>query len=141
METRTQPSPSPEMGAYRAPEAAVPVHMGEITPIVPEQLPKGPEVGESAPQPVQSTPITPLPQFPNLPTPQAAPASVQVQSKDSNPLVASDEDLIEKEWVDKAKKIVAQTKDDPYSQEKEVSRLQADYLKKRYGKEIKLSGD
>lgn len=60
---------------------------------------------------------------------------------DDNPLVAADEDLVEKEWVDKAKKIVNATKDDPYNQEKQVSKLQADYLKKRYGKEVKLGGD
>lgn len=52
------------------------------------------------------------------------------------PLTANDDDLIEKEWVDKAKKVVAETKDDPYAREKEVSKLQADYLRKRYGKEL-----
>jgi hypothetical protein len=29
-----------------------------------------------------------------------------------------------------------QTKDDPYRREQEVSKLQADYLRKRYGKEL-----
>jgi Txe/YoeB family toxin of Txe-Axe toxin-antitoxin module len=58
-----------------------------------------------------------------------------------NPANAGDEDVIEKEWVDKAKKIVTQTKDDPYKQEQEVSKLQADYLKKRYGKDVKLASD
>lgn len=52
------------------------------------------------------------------------------------PLVANDDDLIEKEWVDKAKKIVADTRHDPYKQEEAVSILQVDYLKKRYGREI-----
>jgi len=55
---------------------------------------------------------------------------------DSIPLVAGDDDLIEKEWVDKAKKIIAETKDDPYKREYEVGKLQADYLRKRYGKEL-----
>ncbi len=55
---------------------------------------------------------------------------------DDNPQVAADEDLIEKEWVDKAKKIIAETKDDPHAREKQVGKLQADYLKKRYGKEL-----
>lgn len=53
-----------------------------------------------------------------------------------NPSVASDDELIEKEWVDKAKKVIAETKDDPYRREQEVSRLQADYLSKRYGREL-----
>ncbi len=52
-----------------------------------------------------------------------------------SPLVAADEDLIEKEWVDRAKKIIVETKDDPYRREAAVSQLQIDYLKKRYGRE------
>src|SRR5690606_12050692 len=55
---------------------------------------------------------------------------------DDMPLVAADEDVIEKEWVDKAKQILSQTKDDPYRREEEISRLQMEYLQKRYGKEI-----
>ena len=54
------------------------------------------------------------------------------------PQTAEDNDDIEKEWVDKAKKIVSQTKSDPYLQERSVSRLQADYLKKRFNKDVKL---
>jgi hypothetical protein len=53
----------------------------------------------------------------------------------SNPVVAGDEDVIEKEWVDKAKKIIADTRDDPYKREKAVAELQDDYLRKRYGRE------
>lgn len=55
------------------------------------------------------------------------------------PLIADDVDVIEKEWVDKAKKIVNSTKSDPREQEKEVNKLQADYLLKRYNKQIKLT--
>ena len=52
------------------------------------------------------------------------------------PSIANDDDLIEKEWVDKAKKVIAETKDDPYRREQEVNRLQADYLAKRYGRQL-----
>lgn len=52
------------------------------------------------------------------------------------PITAGDDDLIEKEWVDKAKKIIAETKDNPYAREEAVSKLQSDYLKKRYGREL-----
>lgn len=55
---------------------------------------------------------------------------------DDSPATASDEDLIEKEWVDKAKQIISTTKQDPYKQERQVGQLQADYLRKRYGKEL-----
>lgn len=57
----------------------------------------------------------------------------------STPLIANDDDLIEKEWVDKAKKIVSETKDDPYRREAEVGKLQVEYLRKRYGKELGVS--
>lgn len=56
------------------------------------------------------------------------------------PASASDDDIIEKEWVSKAKQIIKSTKNDPYMQELEVSKLQADYLKKRYGKDVKVPG-
>ena len=77
----------------------------------------------------QPVPIT-------LPTPVAPTQDDQKAATDDLPAVAADEDLIEKDWVDKAKKIIAETRDDPYRREREVGRLQADYLKKRYGKEL-----
>lgn len=54
---------------------------------------------------------------------------------------ADDVDLIEKVWVDKAKKIVAQTRDDPYVQKNEISKVKAEYMGSRFGKKIKLSDD
>jgi hypothetical protein len=137
-----QASPSPEAGAYRTPE--VPIASGEATRQTPEVGPGSVETHEAAPQSAgAAAPVAALPAMPSLPPlPQAADSGhAQTNSQDGNPLVAADEDVIEKEWVDKAKKIVAQTKNDPYIQEKEVSKLQADYIKKRYGKEIKLSSE
>jgi len=52
---------------------------------------------------------------------------------------ADDEDLIEKEWVNKAKAIVEKTQNDPYQQSKELNFLRAGYMQKRYSKHIKLS--
>lgn len=54
----------------------------------------------------------------------------------ANPVSAADDDLIEKEWVDKAKKIIEDTKEDPYRRELEIGKLQRDYIRKRYGREI-----
>ena len=53
-----------------------------------------------------------------------------------NPLVANDDDKIEKEWVDKAKKIIAETQNNPHLRDKKVNELQVDYLKKRFGREL-----
>ncbi|GAC1387722.1 MAG: hypothetical protein NVS1B7_2920 [Candidatus Saccharimonadales bacterium] len=58
-----------------------------------------------------------------------------------SPPIADDADLIEKEWVAKAKHIVDQTKDDPFNQTREINKMKADYLKKRYAKDLKLPED
>lgn len=86
---------------------------------------------DSAIAPQIATPILPPP----LPLPVMDDASMPSVADDA-PLVAGDEDLIEKEWVDRAKQIIEQTKDDPYRREQEVNKLQSDYLRKRYGREL-----
>lgn len=75
----------------------------------------------------------------DLPTDAAAhvPAAVQVASS-STPAVADDADLIEKEWVVKARQIVDQTKNDPYIQNQQMNQMKADYIKKRYNKDLKV---
>jgi hypothetical protein len=75
------------------------------------------------------------PVAPPLPAPVAPVAS----ATDDSPTVAGDEDVIEKEWVDKAKKIILETKDDPYGRTERVNALQKDYLRKRYSKELGAS--
>ena len=86
---------------------------------------------------------TPSPPPVSLPSPVVAvPVPTSDDTDDPSTLVsdspdiASDDELIEKEWVNKAKKVIAETKDDPYRREQEVSRLQSDYLLKRYGREL-----
>lgn len=58
--------------------------------------------------------------------------------KISVPETANDTDLIEKEWVIKAQSIVNKTIDDPYKQSRELTALKAEYIKKRYNKDIKV---
>jgi hypothetical protein len=60
---------------------------------------------------------------------------------DDNPAIADDVDVIEKEWVQKAKQIVTETKNDPRSQSVRINVYKHDYIKKRYGKDIKLPED
>ena len=71
-----------------------------------------------------------------VPVPPATPAPVATSG---SPLVAADEDLIEKEWVDKAKEIILHTKDDPHARTQKVNELQRDYLQKRYGRTVGTS--
>lgn len=68
----------------------------------------------------------------------AAKPAVGVNVVSQTPVVAEDKDDIEREWVSKAKRVVEQTKSDPYLQRRAVSRLSVDYNKKRFGKDIKL---
>lgn len=128
------PHQSPEMGPRpTGPEAPRPqtseTYTGAEKHEVHEQKPAHLE-GDG---PVQVTPVAPV-------TPPSVPANPvqQTQPAGDTPAVALDEDLIEKEWVEKAKKVIAETKHDPYMQKQAVSRLQADYLNKRYGKSVKL---
>ena len=114
----------------------------------PEQAPAQPERQETReqhkdtgptgdPVSVQQAPVAP-------PLPTIAPVNDAPSSPiadNTNPAIAADDDLIEKEWVEKAKKVIAETRHDPHLQEREVSKLQADYLQKRYGKSVKLPSD
>lgn len=52
---------------------------------------------------------------------------------------AADSDRIEKEWIDRAKTIVARTADDPFTQKNEMSKVKAEYIKKRFNKTVKTS--
>lgn len=114
----------------------------------PEKAPDQTEQQESREQHVggpQGDPIAVVKQAPALPAlpnvPTAPTTTTAPIAEDTNPVSAADEDLIEKEWVEKAKKVVENTKHDPYLQGKEVSKLQADYLQKRYGKTVNLPSE
>lgn len=54
------------------------------------------------------------------------------------PVIANDLDLIEKEWVRKAKEVVEATIGDPYTQNIEINKVKADYIQKRYNKAVKV---
>lgn len=134
--------PSPNFGREQTPTG-----YGQSPEHVPLSMPEvAPERGheqfeqrsEAAPAAVTAQPILPPPVV-TLPQPPVPDATQTTAVSDDLPLVANDDDLIEKEWVDKAKKIIVETKDDPYRREQEVGRLQADYLRKRYGRELGAS--
>jgi hypothetical protein len=65
-------------------------------------------------------------------------AAVHLQTTATLPQVAADVDLIEDEWVTAVKKVIEQYRGDPYNQTKAMTLLRADYLKKRYNKDIKV---
>lgn len=119
-------APTSTEGAIVAPEAQGvpnPERVGEMHPV------GAPPVSSSS----TSVPTVQQPQQTVVTQPVAS------ATTPADPMIADDVDVLEKEWVDKAKQIVQATRDDPHQQEKEVSKLQADYLMKRYNKKIKLA--
>lgn len=138
-----------------------------MTDMQPENLPvpSGPELPpNNAPQSGERIPVLPTPEggldtgqerveqtaeasaaaanavYQGAPVPPPLPTvDPTVQPITDSPAIAGDEDVIEKEWVDKAKKIIAETKDDPFGRTERVNELQKDYLRKRYSKELGAS--
>lgn len=85
------------------------------------------------PQPVSAQRVTP--ETTNF----TSSTSTQQVLTDSSALIAEDVDLIEKEWVERAKEIVHKTKDNPYLQNRALTQLKVDYVKKRYNKAVKMN--
>jgi hypothetical protein len=116
------------------------------TASLPEAAALAPEKGQVHEQKTTAAPADPAAA---AASPAADPAAVTGAtaalaasvSASTQGLAAEDADLIEKTWVEKAKQIVAETRGDPYTQNKEINKVKADYIKKRYNKDIKLAGE
>jgi len=67
----------------------------------------------------------------------APPQDVAAPGADDSHNVADNPDHIEREWVDKVKNVVASTRDDPYLQKDQMSKVKAEYIRKRFNKQIK----
>ena len=132
--TDTQNQPSLNLPKPAADNSAVPVN--NAVPQTPNSVPV-------QPQPLNSTS---LPAVNSQPAPLAPGSTLQqsvnpsIVAQDS-PSVAEDSDLIEKEWVDKAKNIVEKTRNDPHLQNQKINQMKAEYIKKRYNKDIKLTNE
>ncbi len=106
-------------------------------------VPQAPGAGQNGPAagvPDGQGMTLPLPPNPIQDAAQDAPQfDVNATTQMATPQVIDDGDLIEKEWVEKAKQIVARNRNDPFKQSEELMVLRADYMQKRYNKTIKLS--
>lgn len=97
---------------------------------------QGAGVAQPAAPPLGAVPL-PLP--PTTAVGTVSPALMVPTATSGVQTAADDSDLIEKEWVSKAKQIVEKTREDPREQSKELTVFKADYMQKRYNKTIKLS--
>lgn len=125
--------PTPSVDSYEVPpNFASPETEQHATPERVEQR----SAVELAPPPVMPLPVMiPVTEAPAPTIDPVPPAGVV------NPIAANDDDDIEKEWVDRAKQVIIQTKDNPYAREKAIGELQRDYLMKRYGRQVGASND
>lgn len=135
----TLPPPGPDIpDSFKAPEQnAVPEKSQAVTGV--ETVSKQTELPQNSPPGdphiVPVTQQAPAQTSTSIPTSQTATLS----GLNDQDLAADDIDLIEKEWVNRAKGIIAQTSHDPHQQNKEINKIKADYIKKRYNKDIKIS--
>ena len=84
-------------------------------------------------KPIDFTSLNYAPPVAPLSTP-VAPATDITSTDDSK----SD---IPKEWIAKAKKIIDSTRSDPRTQSLELTKLKADYLKKKFNIDLKIADD
>lgn len=134
-------TPSPEQQPVNSggptPEKMIGTGVQEqaLRPAAPEQAASVPalapvqDAGQPAPQPLTAADVAAA--IAAMPAP-GTPAAVA-----PTPTVAADQDVVEPEWVDAAEKTIEQTAGNPYAEEEAIEALQIDYLKKRYGYEVK----
>lgn len=110
-------------GSMQAEKASTAVELPQTSPSLP------PPIAQQAALPAQQHAAGPI----------TASDPVAALQADDAALKADDSDLIEKEWVERAKVIIEKTKDNPHQQNAAISRVKAEYVKKRYNKELKVS--
>lgn len=118
---------SPDLS--NAPAAQLPSNQGGVQLAPPALTPSAPSPSVADSWLPPTVPVKPQ-------TPAAGSDGNAVQTNVSAPAIADDGDIIEKEWVLKAKQIVERTRQDPYRQTKEMHAFKAEYMKKRYNKII-----
>lgn len=104
-----------------------------------QNLGHGQNVPVSVPAP-EAPPAQNFSQAPKAGADFSSQVSPDLQGQISSlPPEANDIDLIEKEWVTHLKYIVDQTSTNPYLQQQEISKAKADYMRKRYNKDVKVA--
>lgn len=132
--------PPVEQGGERPPAAGVAENAPETAaprPAGAERAPSSAAAGASAALP--AIPLPPIDDNSGQSTQSDVSSTPKLASKSGSAKLIKDNDLIEKEWVDKAKRIVEKTRDDPHAQSDQLTGVKADYMKQQYNKTIKIS--
>ncbi len=118
-------------GEARLPTYPAGAEQASVSAELPQHSPAATPTQQPAASPL-STSVVP-------PAPTQSSQNDAAAAGQATALAANDTDLIEKEWVVKAKSIIEKTKDNPHEQTRDMSKFKADYVKKRYNKELKVS--
>ncbi len=139
-DTNYQPGVDLPKPQYEGQTANLPEQNADNRPRKAETASNSSERPQTSQAPPVPTSVTPSPILPPIapPLPIVNVSNAQSLAPDV-PELAEDSDLIEQEWVNKAKAIVERTREDPHLQNKEINKFKADYIKKRYNREIKVS--
>ena len=121
----SQPEQSAEVLPVQSPEGIT--AMPEVAPAQPAAAER---VAGGASEPAAAPVAVPIVD------PVATPTTVDDTAQISTPTKAADDQLIEKEWVDQAEKIIDKYGDDPRREEAAEQALSTDYLKKRFNYRI-----
>jgi len=75
--------------------------------------------------------------------PDTAAPVIPIPTDDSSSVVVSqspqhNSDKLDKHWLERTKNTIVETKDDPFKQKNEVSKIQAEYIEKRFNKKLKV---
>ncbi|GHU08194.1 hypothetical protein FACS189431_4010 [Alphaproteobacteria bacterium] len=141
MEPQYSPNTAPGFTPEQQPMPATPEQLPDILP-TPEAPIASPEQSASAEQlavdhigqAIVAIPAQPVTD--DSTTVQPVTDQTITDNPTSTPATAGDNDAIEKEWIAKVKQVISSTSSDPHAQQREASRLMADYVLKRFGRKI-----
>jgi hypothetical protein len=130
MEQNRGEGPNFELPLQSTPEHRPDEQAAETQPAHQEQVGKRP-TEPALPAIPQDIPVVDKPVIAAPPQDVAGPVPTDPHSS------ASDSDHIEPVWISKVKSVAAHTHDDPFMQKSQMSKLQAEYIQKRFNKTIK----
>ena len=124
-----------EAGRDGAPNFELPQPPSPETGPQPEQAVEAPPAAaEKAGEPVKRPALPTIPdEIPAVDQPVIAAPPQDLGAPDTSAVIISDTDRPEPIWINRVDSVVARTKDDPYKQTIEMSKVKVDYQLKRFG--------
>ena len=94
------------------------------------------QAGKQAKQPVLPTTLDELP-VADTPTIAIPGSDDSAHTQTDHRTQSDDSDRIDPVWINKTKAVISQTRNDPYEQKIQVSKVKAEYIQKRFNKQVK----